>query len=132
MQLSRSVSIAFKSTFGSLTQDELRALGVGDDYWLPHPTTYYRFALTQPALDGLLVALPSPASVGELGDALAKGPLDDEDRQYLLDLGELARAARRRSRRPARGPAAAAAARPLPCRSRLLDRTPAASLAEAR
>jgi hypothetical protein len=81
----------FKSTWGCLTEAELRALGVGEDYWVPHPTTYYRFALTQPALDGLLVALPSPATVRELSDALAKGPLDDEDRQYLLDLGELAR-----------------------------------------
>jgi hypothetical protein len=39
----------------------------------------------------VLCALPGPSAVGELADALAKGPLDDEDHQYLLDLGDLTR-----------------------------------------
>jgi hypothetical protein len=81
----------FKSTFGHMTEEEYAAVGVGDEFWRPHQTDYYRFALTQPALDGVLCALPRVESVRELSDALAKGPLDEDDHQYLLDLGELAR-----------------------------------------
>lgn len=80
----------FKSTFGHMTDEEYADVGVADDFWRPHPTDYYRFALTQPALDGLLCALPSVGAVRDLADALAKGPLEDDDHQYLLDLGELA------------------------------------------
>jgi hypothetical protein len=81
----------FKSTNGWLRPEDYARFNIGDDFWRPHPTDYYRFALTQPALDGLLCALPSVASIRDLSDALAKGPLDDDDRSYLLDLGELAR-----------------------------------------
>jgi len=81
----------FKSTFGHLAEDDYAPLGVRDDFWRPHPTDYYRFALSEPALDGILCAPDSPDQIRELADALAKGPLDDEDRQYLLDLGELVR-----------------------------------------
>jgi hypothetical protein len=38
-----------------------------------------------------LIALPNAGAVQELVDGLAKGPMDEEDQQYLLDLGELAR-----------------------------------------
>lgn len=68
-----------------------RPTSIAADYWRPHPTDYYRFALSEPALDGLLCALPGPAAVRELVDALAAGPIDDDDQQYLLDLGELLR-----------------------------------------
>jgi hypothetical protein len=81
----------FKSTGGWMTQDELHSVGVGDDCWHPHPTDYYRFALSQPALDGILCSLPTPAAVRELADAMVKGPLDETDHQYLLDLAELGR-----------------------------------------
>ena len=82
----------FKSSEGWLDdEDKYRAHGIGTDMWRPHVTDYYRFALTEPALDGILCALPGPSAVRELADALAKGPLDDEDRQYLLDLGDVTR-----------------------------------------
>lgn len=85
----------FKSTTGHLAEPDYARLGVADDYWRPHFTDYYRFALMEPALDGMLCALPAPHAVGELADALARGPLDDDDHQYLLDLGELQRGAAR-------------------------------------
>ncbi len=86
----RCLLFNFKSTAGHLWTDaEYRALGVGDDFWRPHVTDYYRFAFTQPAVDGVLCALPHPDAVRDLGDALAKGPLSEDDHQYLLDLGEL-------------------------------------------
>ena len=83
----------FKSTMGHAGDVEWAQLGVGADYWRPHITDYYRFALAQPALDGILCSLPAPFAVGELVCALDKGALDDDDQQYLLDLGELGRGA---------------------------------------
>jgi hypothetical protein len=82
----------FKST-DSWIEDEAEyvALGLQPDNWRPHITEYYRFALTEPALDGILCSVPGARGVRELSDALAKGPLDDEDHQYLIDLGTLKR-----------------------------------------
>jgi hypothetical protein len=91
----------FKSTFGHLDEADYAPLGVPDHFWRPHPTDYYRFALSEPALDGILCAPRSPAEIRDLADALARGPLDDEDRQYLLDLGELARGTARVTPAPA-------------------------------
>jgi hypothetical protein len=86
----RTLLFNFKSTDGHIAKDEdYAALGIGADFWRPHVTDYYRFALTEPALDGVLCGLPRAAAVRELADAMAKGPLDEDDRQYLLDLGEL-------------------------------------------
>ena len=81
----------FKSTIGWMPREQLLALGVGDDCWHPHHTDYYRFALSQPAFDGILCSLPTVDSVRELADAMTRGPLDDNDHQYLLDLAELSR-----------------------------------------
>lgn len=82
----------FKSTDGAVfSEEEYLALGLEEDNWRPHITEYYRFAITEPALDGILCSLPGETGVRELADALAKGPLDEEDQQYLLDLGELKR-----------------------------------------
>jgi hypothetical protein len=88
----RTLLYNFKSTLGHLASEaQYAAFGIAADYWRPHPTDYYRFALSEPALDGILCAPPGPDAVRELVDALAAGPLDDEDQQYLLDLGELQR-----------------------------------------
>jgi hypothetical protein len=88
----RTLLFNFKSTLGHLASEEqYAALGVDGDYWRPRPADYYRFALGEPALDGILCAPPGPRAVRELVDALEEGPLDDEDRQYLLDLGALVR-----------------------------------------
>lgn len=85
----RALLYNFKSTLGCMSDAEYAAHGIGEDFWRPHVTDYYRFAFTQPAVDGILCSLPSAASIRELSDALAKGPLDDDDHQYLLDLGAL-------------------------------------------
>ena len=81
----------FKSTNGYLEERHYAALNIDDSFWRPHITDYYRFVLSEPALDGVLCAPPNAAAIRDLADALAKGPLDDEDRQYMLDLGVLAR-----------------------------------------
>ena len=91
----------FKSTESFVDNEEhLKEMGVEPDNWRPHITDYYRFALTAPALDGLLVGMPDAGGIQQLADALAKGPLDEEDHQYLLDLGVLER--RRRDAEKAR------------------------------
>ncbi len=88
----RTLLYNFKSTIGHIASvEEYAELGIAADYWRPHPTDYYRFALTEPALDGILCAPPGPDAIRELVDALAAGPLDTDDHQYLLDLGELLR-----------------------------------------
>lgn len=88
----RALLYNFNSTQSWITdEDHYAAIGVGADNWRPHATDYYRFALTEPALDGLLCGLPSAGSVRDLADAVARGPLDEEDHQYLLDLAELDR-----------------------------------------
>jgi hypothetical protein len=115
----------FNSTHGHVDRAAMAALGLGARYWRPHVTDCYRFALAQPELDGLLVSLRRPAEVTALARAFARGPLDAEEQQYMIDLAALnaarledpsvtratvhARAARRRAsprgRRPrARGP----------------------------
>lgn len=80
----------FKSTGGYIREEsEYARLGIAPEFWRPHITDYYRFAFTQPNVDGALIALPHDGAVQELADALAKGPLDEDDHQYLLDLAEL-------------------------------------------
>jgi hypothetical protein len=91
----RALLYNFKSTLGCMTDAEYARHGIGDDFWRPHVTDYYRFAFTQPAVDGILCSLPTAAAIRELADALAKGPLDDDEHQYLLDLAALTSGAAR-------------------------------------
>lgn len=99
----------FKSTESYVDDEEhLKEMGVEEDNWRPHITDYYRFALTAPALDGILCGMPDANGIKDLVDALAKGPLDEEDHQYLLDLGVLEKRRReaeklRRRARTSRG-----------------------------
>jgi hypothetical protein len=79
----------FKNVYGLPMGERWNALGLTDEYWRPHPSDYYRFALGDPKMDGTLCALSQPREVAELVDALGRGPLDDEEDQYLLDLAQL-------------------------------------------
>ncbi len=80
---------AFKTTFGAPAPGRLEALGLDPEHWRPHLTDHYRFALSAPRLDGLLCALGRPPHVRELADALARGPLRDDEKRYLTDLSDL-------------------------------------------
>jgi aryl-alcohol dehydrogenase-like predicted oxidoreductase len=80
----------FNTTFGYLPPDDLARLGLSKKHWAPKPTDYYRFALARPEIDGLLVSTRTPEQVRELVRAVKKGPLTEEETQYLRDLGELA------------------------------------------
>jgi hypothetical protein len=50
-----------------------------------------RFAFSQPALDGVLVALSHPREVRHLADALAAGPMAEDDQRYLITLAKARR-----------------------------------------
>lgn len=68
---------------------ELGALGIGPELWRPSPTDYDRFALSCPAIDGILCALRHPREVAALCRALASPPLDADEESYLIDLAKL-------------------------------------------
>jgi len=88
----RPLVFNFKSTLGYVPPDLQAELGLpGDEYWQPTITDYYRFALTRPELDGLLVAPATPVELAGLVAALELGPLDDEEEQFLLNLALVAR-----------------------------------------
>ncbi len=79
----------FNSTRGFVGRAAMTALGLGPRYWRPRVTDCYRFVLARPEVDGLLVAMRSPAEVAALARAFAQGPLDAEEQQYLTDLAAL-------------------------------------------
>jgi hypothetical protein len=88
----RAVSVplfSFKSTTGWLTEERLVELGLASHHWRPRVTDYYRFALTSAELDGVLCAPNTPDQIDDLADAMARGPLTEEEQQYLLNLADI-------------------------------------------
>jgi aryl-alcohol dehydrogenase-like predicted oxidoreductase len=93
LQPSKTRIYNFKSMDGYATRRALQALGVRREQWHPSPADYYRFALSQPAIDGVLCSLQYPREVEALERALHKRPLDDDEQEYLITLGKLSRLA---------------------------------------
>jgi hypothetical protein len=88
----RPLLFGFKSTFGHVPPAHMAELGLpGPEYWHPAITDHYRFALTPPEMDGLLIALRKPAEVAALAAALERGPLTEEEETYLMDVAGVAR-----------------------------------------
>jgi len=81
----------FKTIDGWVAPVQLDALGLDPRSWKPHPVDHYRFALSQPALDGVLAALSHPREVRQLADALARGPMTEEEQRYLMTLAKARR-----------------------------------------
>jgi hypothetical protein len=87
----RPLVFGFKSTFGYVPPARMAEFGLpAADYWQPSITDHYRFALTPPEMDGLLIALRSPGEVAALGAALEHGPLTEEEEEYLMDVAGVA------------------------------------------
>jgi hypothetical protein len=86
----RALVYNFKSTQGCLSPERYAELGLSAEYWQPSPTDHYRFVLARPEIDGLLCAPGTPAQVAAIDDALAHGPLTDEENDYIRDLSDLA------------------------------------------
>jgi hypothetical protein len=81
----------FKSTFGYVRPEQMTAMGLpGEVYWQPEITDHYRFALSRPELDGLLIAPGTPKELHALAEALEKGPLDEEEQTYLMHAARVA------------------------------------------
>ena len=79
----------FKNLMGHVSPRRCAELGLGEDLWRPDITDGYRFALTPPQMDGLLIAPAVPAHVDALVHALGKGPLQDEEREFMRSLSLL-------------------------------------------
>lgn len=84
----RPLIFNFKSTDGWVNDDRLDELGLEQGVWRPSITDHYRYALSQPAVDGALIALSSTKEVRALADALAKGPLDVSEQAWLERLAQ--------------------------------------------
>jgi hypothetical protein len=80
----------FKSMLSWVPPERLVELGFTDQYWMPDPGDCYRFALTQPGVDGVLCSPGSAAQVKELVDALDKGPLRPDEEHYMITLSSIA------------------------------------------
>jgi hypothetical protein len=88
----RPLLFGFKSTFGYVPPARMSQLGLpGPEYWQPAITDHYRFALTRPEMDGLLIGLRKPDQVTALEEALARGPLTEEEEEYLMGVASVAR-----------------------------------------
>jgi hypothetical protein len=64
-------------------------LSSGNVDWRPKFTDCYRFALTRTGLDGLLIAPRTAAELSGIEAALERGPLDQEEESFFLDLCKL-------------------------------------------
>ena len=80
---------AFGSAHSYRTADELRDAGLPTTKWYPTRADYLRYALTWQAFDGVVCSSISNEGLEELADAIEKGPLDDEELAYLVDLDDL-------------------------------------------
>lgn len=80
---------AFKTSMGWIPPRAFPRLGIPDDVWAPGRTDAYRFALSRPELDGLLVSLDTPQQVEDLAAALASGPLSDEESEFMRTLADV-------------------------------------------
>jgi hypothetical protein len=88
----RPLLFNFKSTFGYVPPERMAEIGLpGPEYWNPDVADHYRFALTPPEMDGLLIGLRTPGQVAALAEALERGPLTEEEEEYLIGIAGVAR-----------------------------------------
>jgi hypothetical protein len=88
----RPLLFNFKSTFGYVPPPRMAEIGLpGPEYWNPDVTDHYRFALMPPEMDGLLIGLRTPGEVAALAAAMERGPLTEEEEEYLMSVASVAR-----------------------------------------
>jgi hypothetical protein len=80
----------FVNGAGYLDDVAWAAQGLGADYWRPGLADYYRFPLSRPEIDGLLVAPKIPAHVARITEAAEAGPLSEQEQEHMIDLALLA------------------------------------------
>jgi hypothetical protein len=74
----------FTTMLGRVLPQQFAQLGLNGRSWLPAPTDYYRFVLSNPGIDGLLCAPRTVAELGELLACLHKPPLTAEEEEYVV------------------------------------------------
>jgi predicted aldo/keto reductase-like oxidoreductase len=88
----RTLLFNFTSTFGYVPPAEMESMGLpGSVYWHPEITDHYRFVLSRPEIDGVLLALKTPEELHGVAEALDRGPLTEEEQAYLRDVALVAR-----------------------------------------
>ena len=92
----KSLLFNFTNTQGYVSDDDWSRPELPDLGWRPTLTDHYRFALTRPEMDGLLVSLGEVTHVAALATALAQGPLAPDEELAMLEVGRLLRAGRPR------------------------------------
>jgi hypothetical protein len=80
----------FKSMGGYVDPVYFPQLDFQDHHWQPKATDHYRFILTRPEIGGVLCALTEVPMVRELADAMAEGPLDEDEENFLIRLAATA------------------------------------------
>lgn len=91
----RTLLYNFTTTRGYVSDEEWEALRLPDPGWRPSFTDQYRFALTRPELNGLLVSFGEVAHVEALARALAQGPLSEDEERLMIEVGRRVRNAAR-------------------------------------
>jgi predicted aldo/keto reductase-like oxidoreductase len=77
----------FNSTSAYLTSEELKEMGLKEHpSWSPEITDHYRYVLTRPEVNGILMAPETPEELEGIARALARGPLTNEEESYLVDV----------------------------------------------
>src|SRR5579859_8180867 len=79
----------FKSMNFRVTSEQLQSKNLAGKVWVPDAADYYRFALSEPSLDGILCSPSSIREVDELTAAMTRGPLSAEIRDYLVWLSSI-------------------------------------------
>jgi hypothetical protein len=88
----RTLLFNFTSTLGYVPPAAMEALGLpGSVYWYPEITDHYRFVLSRPEIDGVLMGPKTPSELQGVAEALARGPLTEEEQAYLVDVALVAR-----------------------------------------
>jgi aryl-alcohol dehydrogenase-like predicted oxidoreductase len=80
----RTLHYNFKSTMFHVGEEATAKLPA--HLWRPHITDTYRWALSQPNVNGVLAGFESTKEVGQLVDAVERGPLRPDEQHYLEEL----------------------------------------------
>lgn len=81
----------FKSLDGFADAQTLDAAGLDPKSWRPHPTDFYRYALSHEGIDGVLASFSSATEIRQLSDALTQGPLEAKSMAYLTRVAKALR-----------------------------------------
>jgi hypothetical protein len=80
----------FTSTLSRATPEALKAVGLDPaGFWIPDITDYYRFALSNHCVNGLLCAPREVGHIAALEEALGRGPLTPDQQEYMIRLSSL-------------------------------------------